>query len=160
MHVWGHEISSQTFCNKAGWKKSCWICDAVWQKAWLVLRTLCKTLAIGGPVSILSKVLLRSEGRFLGWEYALHRCSKSSSIKICEEKADQSPDISVTYLYLSLLILHRVNVSEKKHIKRSTFSVNLGKNTGLVWILFSSGDSGVSGSLSPVIKPVDKLGSG
>lgn len=37
-----------------------------WQKALLVLRTLCKILAIGGPVSIFSKVLLMSEGQLLG----------------------------------------------------------------------------------------------
>ena len=37
-----------------------------WQKALLVLRTFCKTLAIGGPVSIFSKVLLMSEGQLLG----------------------------------------------------------------------------------------------
>lgn len=37
-----------------------------WQKALLVLRTLCKMLAIGGLVSIFSKVLLMSEGQLLG----------------------------------------------------------------------------------------------
>jgi len=37
-----------------------------WQKAFLVLRTLCKTLAIGGPVSFFRKVLLMSEGQLSG----------------------------------------------------------------------------------------------
>lgn len=43
-----------------------------WQKALLVLRTLCKTLAVAGPVRIFSKLLLLSEGQLLGWQYTIY----------------------------------------------------------------------------------------
>lgn len=50
-------------------------------------------------------------------------------------KAEQSPDKAL----LSLLKLHGVNVSEKRHIKISIFSINLAKNIDLVFIFFLLG---------------------
>lgn len=47
-------------------------------------------------------------------------------------KSEHSPDIA----HLSMLMLHRVNVSEKKHIKRKIFSRNLGENTRLLLLFF------------------------
>lgn len=50
-------------------------------------------------------------------------------------EAEQTPDKTV----LSLLKLDGVNVSEKRHIKRSAFSINLGQNIDLVFIFFLLG---------------------
>lgn len=47
-----------------------------WQNLLLDLRTLCKLLKIGGPVSVFSKVLLMFEGQILGWGTALHRAAE------------------------------------------------------------------------------------
>lgn len=138
MHVWGHEASSQllTLWIRGGSRESHWICDCSGNKK----NAASFEDSLQDAYNWWSCQYLQ-QGVTHVWrtDFRVRECPaqrlKDQQNKHMWRKAEQSPDKA----HLSPLKLHGVNVSEKRHIRRGTFSINLGKNIDLLFIFFLLG---------------------